>query len=99
MLVMVPPPVAPIDSVRLLSCDGPVPRAWLTPPPRPSAASAAAFDEVMLRSEVAPVCSESAPPTTVDELAADDTFTEAGVFGETVVGRDPFEVSPDLVAW
>ena len=37
-------------------------------------------------------------PTTVDELAADDTFTEAGVFGETVVGRDPFEVSPDLVA-
>jgi hypothetical protein len=37
-------------------------------------------------------------PTTVDELAADDTFTEAGVFGETVVGRDPFEVSADLVA-
>ena len=37
-------------------------------------------------------------PTTVDELAADDTFTEAGVLGETVVGRDPFEVGPDLVA-
>ena len=67
-LVAVPPPVAPIDSVRVLSGEAPTPRAWLTPVPRPSAASAAAFDEEMLRSEVVPVWIESAPAATVDEL-------------------------------
>jgi hypothetical protein len=57
MLVAVPSPVAPIDSVRPLSCDGPVPRTWFTPEPRPSAASAAEFDEEIVRSLLAPVWS------------------------------------------
>ena len=51
-----------------------MPRAWLTPPARPSAESAAEFDDEMLRSLVEPVCRETLPaPVTVDSGAEPDS--------------------------
>ena len=67
MLVAVPPPVAAISSVSPLS-DGEAPvAAWVTPPERPRAVSAAALLEEMLSVPLTvPVCSVMTPPE-IDE--------------------------------